>query len=98
MKKKDKLRVSHPDHEDMFLCETCFCWDGECYKKPIDSNQAMWIRVSCLCNSIKCKKCGFSRKVSGSSIWELIGECIAYVPYFPENLPCSRCGSDLVIN
>ena len=61
MKKNVELRLSHPEHSNMFLCE----------------------------------KCGYSRKVPGSSIWPLNGDCIAYVPYFPEKLPCSKCGNKM---
>ena len=96
MKKKVELRLSHPEHSNMFLCERCFCWDGECYKTPTEVGQPMWLTVSCLCNSIECKKCGHSRKIPGTSIWALIGDCIAFVPYFPEDLPCSKCGSKMV--
>ena len=95
MKKKVDLRLSHPEHTNMFLCEKCFYWDGECYIKPNPASDPMFLTISCLCHSVECEKCGYSRKVPGSSIWPLDGDCIAYVPYFPERLPCSKCGNKM---
>ncbi len=43
MKKKVEVRLSHPEHTNMYLCEKCFCWDGEFYKKSTTLNEPMWL-------------------------------------------------------
>jgi hypothetical protein len=96
MKKKVEVRLSHPEHTNMYLCEKCFCWDGEFYKKSTELHEPMWLAISCLCNSAECNKCGNKRKIPGTSIWALYDDSIAYVPYFPERLPCSKCGDKMV--
>jgi len=98
MKKKVELRLSHPEHPTMFLCEKCFSWDGEFLRQEAYTGDHIWIEVSCLCNCIKCKKCDNTRKMPGTSIWTLKDDYFAHVPNFTGIRPCSKCGSKMAIN
>ena len=96
MKKKVELRLSHPEHSKMFLCEKCFSWDGEFHIEASMNCEALWIQVSCLCNSIKCKNCKNTRLMPGSCVWNLEDDYFAHVPNFTGIKPCSKCGSNMV--
>ena len=98
MKKKVELRLSHPEHSKMFLCEKCFSWDGEFRIKASMNCEALWIQVSCLCNGTKCKHCKNTRLMSGSCVWNLEDDDFAHVPNFTGIRPCSKCGSKMAIN
>ena len=96
MKKKVELRLSHPEHSNMFLCEKCLSWCGEFRREATMISEALWIQVTCLCNSIKCEKCENTRKIPDSCVWTLEDDYFAHVPNFTGIKPCSKCGSKLV--
>ena len=98
MKKKVELRLSHPEHSKMFLCEKCFSWCGEFRREATMISEALWIQVSCLCNSIKCKNCKNTRLMPDSCVWNLEDDYFAHVPNFTGTKPCSKCGSKITIN
>ena len=98
MKKKVELRLSHPEHSTMFLCEKCFSWDGEFRIKASMNCEALWIQVSCLCNSIKCNNCKNTRLMPDSCVWNLEDDYFAHVLNFTGIRPCSKCGSKMAIN
>ena len=95
MKKKVELRLSHPEHSNMFLCEKCFSWCGEFRREATMISEALWIQVTCLCNSIKCEKCENTRKIPDSCVWTLEDDYFAHVPNFSGIQPCSKCGSKM---
>ena len=98
MKKKVELRLSHPESSKMFLCEQCLSWDGEFHIEASMNCEALWIQVSCLCNSIKCKICKNTRLMPASCVWNLENNYFEHVPNLTERKPCSKCGSSQVIN
>ena len=95
MKKNVELRLSHPEHSKMFLCEKCFSWCGEFRREATMISEALWIQVSCLCNSIKCKNCKNTRLMPDSCVWTLEDDYFAHVPNFTGIKPCSKCGSKM---
>ena len=100
MKKKVELRLSHPEHSNMYLCEKCLSWDGEFRREATIINEtiiseAMWISVNCLCNSIICEKCSNSKKMPGTSVWTLEDNYYAHVPNCTDLMLCSKCGSKI---
>ena len=95
MKKKVELRLSHPEHSNMFLCEKCLSWCGEFRREATMISEALWIQVTCLCNSIKCEKCENTRKIPDSCVWTLEDDYFAHVPNFTGIKPCSKCGSKM---
>ena len=95
MKKKVELKLSHPEHSEMFLCEKCFSWCGEFRREATMISGALWIQVTCLCNGIKCKKCETSRRIPDSCVWNLEDDYFAHVPYYPAKLPCPKCGNKM---
>ena len=96
MKKKVEERLSHPEHSELYLCEQCMSWSGEFLRQEAYTGDHIWIEVSCLCNCIKCKKCGNTRKMPGTSVWTLKDDYFAHVPNFTGLHPCSKCGSWMV--
>jgi len=96
MKKKVEVRLSHPKHPNMYLCEKCMSWDGEFHIEASTICEALWIQVSCLCNSIKCKNCGNSRMMPGSCVWTIRDDSFAHVPNSTGIKPCSKCGSQMI--
>ena len=95
MKKKVELRLSHPEHSKMFLCEKCFSWCGEFRREATMISEALWIQVTCLCNSIKCEECENTMKIPDSCVWTLEDDYFAHVPNFTGIKPCSKCGSNM---
>ena len=71
-------------------------WDGELHIEASMNCEALWIQVSCLCNSIKCKNCKNTRLMPGSCVWNLEDDYFAHVPNLTGIKPCSKCGSSLV--
>ena len=98
MKKKVELRLSHPEHSKMFLCEKCFSWDGEFRIKASMNCESLWIQVSCICNSIKCNNCKNTRLKPDSCVWNLEDDYFAHVLNSTGIRPCSKCGSKIAIN
>jgi len=95
MKKKVEMRITHPEHSNLFLCEKCMSWDGEFYREASMMTDPIWISISCLCNSLECKKCGHSSKMPGTSIWTLEDDYYAYVSSVTGIKPCSKCGGKI---
>ena len=95
MKKKVEVRLSHPEHPNMYLCEKCMSWSGEFLRQEAYTGDKIWTEVSCLCNSIVCKKCGKTRKMPGFCVWTISDDYFAYVPTWTGIRPCSSCGGKM---
>ena len=95
MKRNIKLKMTHPVHSGMYLCEKCMSWDGQLIKDDPHTNEKIWIEVSCLCQSLNCKKCDHSKKIQGTYVWKLYDDSYSYVAHSPMYKPCPKCGNKM---
>ena len=88
----------HPKYDLLIFCDDCNEYKGIIYSKELnpelhkrysDENNA--IEIKCLCEGIKCIKCGRKKHRPISSYYDKNSDKAINVPYFTANIPCKRC-------